>query len=98
MKQRTITARVSASVNNEIEFIKSSLNLPNITSVLTYAVHTLYEAVKEEGSKKTSLEMFMEKGLLGCLEGKADLSTTYKNELSAHIATKHSQPPKKGRR
>ena len=68
MKTRIITARVDNYVNAEIEFLKSSLRLPNTTSVLTYAIHNLYETIKEEESQKSSLEMFEEKGLLGCFE------------------------------
>lgn len=91
MKTRIITARINAHINTEIEFLKSSLRLPNVTSVLTYAIHTLYESVKKEEDKKSSLEMFEESGLLGCMEGASDLSVNYKDELSSIIAKKHSK-------
>ena len=92
MKVRTITARITDIVNFEIEFLKSSLQLPNTTSVLTYAIHNLYETLKEEESQKSSLEMFEEKGLFGCIEAASDLSTTYKQEISEVIARKHARP------
>lgn len=91
MKTRIITARVDNYVNAEIEFLKSSLRLPNTTSVLTYAIHNLYETIKEEESQKSSLEMFEEKGLLGCFEGSPDLSTNYKNIISEVIDKKQSR-------
>ncbi len=92
MKIRTITARVTDKVNFEIEFLKSSLQLPNTTSVLTYAIHSLYQTLKDEESQKSSLEMFEEKGLFGCMEAAPDLSTTYKQEMTEVIARKHARP------
>ncbi len=92
MRTRIITARMNDSITAEIEFLKSSLRLPNVTSVLTFAIHSLYKSVKKEDSKKTSLEHFQESGLLGCMEAAPDLSVNYKNELSDIIAKKHSQP------
>lgn len=92
MRTRIITARMSAALTAEIEFLKSSLRLPNVTSVLTFAIHSLYESVKKEDAKKTSLELFEESGLLGCMEAAPDLSVQYKDELSDIIAKKHSQP------
>jgi hypothetical protein len=92
MKTRVITARIDQYLNAEIEFLKSSLQLPNTTSVLTYAIHNLYESIKEEESQKSSLEMFEEKGLFGCFEGSPDLSTNYKNIISEVISKKHSRP------
>jgi hypothetical protein len=92
MKTRIITARINDALNTEIEFLKNSLRLPNTTSILTYAIHNLYKSIKEEQSQKSSLEMFEEKGLIGCFEGDSDLSTTYKNIISEVAERKHSRP------
>lgn len=92
MKSRIITARIDNSVNAEIEFIKTSLRLTSTTSILKFAIHNLYKSIKEEKSKKSSLEMFEEKGLFGCFKGPTNLSTNYKNVLSEVIEKKHSQP------
>jgi hypothetical protein len=91
MKNRVLTARVSDTLHHEIEFLKSSLGLTNTTSVLTHAIHTLYEARKKNQVQKSSLEMFEEKGLIGCFEGAPDLSTNYKDEISEIIVRKHSR-------
>jgi hypothetical protein len=95
MKIRTITARVTEKVNSEIEFLKSSLGLPSTTSVLNYAIHRLYEIRKEEESRKSSLEMFEERGLFGCIEASSDLSTNYKQEMTKVVQRKHAHNPSK---
>lgn len=92
MKARVITARIDENLNFEIEFLKSSLGLTSTTSVLSHAIHTLYSMTKEKQSKKSSLEMFEEKGLMGCMEGNPKLSVNYKNEMTSVISKKHSKP------
>ena len=79
MKSRVITARLSEDLGYEIEFIKSTLNLANTTSVVTKAIHLLYTTTKNKQSAKSSLELFEESGLLGCIEAASDLSTGYKD-------------------
>lgn len=91
MRTKTITARIDDTVNNEIEYIKSSFGLTSTTSVLTYAIHILYTSMKEKQSQKSSLEIFEEEGLLGCINGKSDLSTKYKEEITDVILQKHSK-------
>lgn len=98
MKTKIITARINDYLIAEIEFLKTSLKLPNTTSVLTFAIHNLYESIKEEESKKSSLEMFEEKGLIGCFDGPSDLSTNYKNIISDVIKKKHSIPSTSSKR
>lgn len=95
MKNNILTARVNDDLKAEIEFIKHSLHLPSTTSVLTYAIRNLYQAIKEEDSQKTSFELFEEQGLLGCMEGPSDLSTNYKTAISEIIETKHSSQSRK---
>lgn len=94
MKARVITARINDTLNYEIEFLKASLGLANTTSVLTHAIHTLYTSTREKQSQKSSLEMFEEKGLMGCIEAAPNLSTTYKDKIPDFIMQKHSQPSK----
>lgn len=91
MKARVITARLSEDVSREIEFLKSSLNLVNTTSVVTEAIHLLYTITKKKHSAKSSFQLFEESGLLGCIEGASDLSTSYKEEISKVIRQKHTQ-------
>lgn len=81
MKTKVITARLDESLGREIEFLKSSLKLSNTTSVLSHAIHLLYTTTKKKQSKKSSLQLFEESGLLGCFEGPSDLSTSYKDEI-----------------
>lgn len=95
MKNRVVTARLDENLSNEIEFIKSSLKLSNTTAVLSQAIHLLYSITKEKQSKKSSLQLFEESGLLGCMEGAADLSTSYKDEISKILLQKHAQKSSK---
>ena len=100
MKTRVITARLSEDLSCEIEFLKSSLNLSNTTSIVTQAIHLLYTTTKKKQSAKSSLQLFEESGLLGCIEGASDLSTNYKEEISKAVQKKHEQKtvkPKKSR-
>jgi hypothetical protein len=85
MKPRVITARLSQELNREIEFLKSSHNLTNTTSVIVQAIHLMYTATKKEQSAKSSLKLFEESGLLGCIEGASDLSTNYKEMITQGI-------------
>jgi hypothetical protein len=89
MKTRIITARLDKELNQEIQFLKSSLKLASTTSVLAEAIHMLYAITKKKQSEKSSLQLFEESGLLGCMEGTADLSTTYKDEISKMLKQKH---------
>jgi hypothetical protein len=91
MKTRVITARLSEDLSCKIEFLKSSLNLTNTTSVVTQAIHLLYTTTKEKQSAKSSLERFEESDLLGSIEGASDLSTNYKEEISKVVQKKHAQ-------
>lgn len=91
MKTRMITARLDQNLSQEIEFLKISLKLGNTTSVLTQAIHFLYTTTKEKQSKKSSLELFKESSLLGCIEGPSDLSTTYKDKILDMVQEKHTQ-------
>ncbi len=78
MKTRVITVRLSDELSREIEFLKSSLDLDNTTSVVSQAIHFMYTTTKNEQPTKSSLQLFEESGLLGCIEGPQDLSTNYK--------------------
>lgn len=91
MKTRVITARLNDELSREIEFLKSSLNLTNTTSIVTQAIHLMYITTKNEQSAKSSLQLFEESGLLGCIQGAADLSTSYKEEISKSLQQKHAQ-------
>jgi|ERR1700738_3557087 len=91
MKARVITARLNEDVSREIEFIKSSLNMMNTTAVVTQAIHLLYTITKEKQMTKSSLQLFEESGLLGCMEGASDLSNSYKEEISKVIRQKYVQ-------
>lgn len=55
--------------------------MKNTTSIQKQAVHLLPTETKEQKSQKSSLQLFEESGLLGCIEGAPDLSTTYKEKI-----------------
>lgn len=82
MKRRVITISLNEDLSCKIEFLKESLNLANTTSLVTQAIELLYTTTKQKQSEKSSLELFEESGLLGCIEGSSDLSTSYKDEIS----------------
>lgn len=46
------------------------------------AENALLESIPNSDSLKSSLEMFEESGLMGCIEGPSDLSVNYKQGFS----------------
>lgn len=91
MKNHIITARINDFLLAEIEFLKTSLKLPSTTSVMRFAIHSLYVSVKAQESQKSSLEMLEENGLIGCFEGPTDLSQSIKLSMAEVIEKKHAE-------
>ena len=89
MRKRIITARIDAQIEFKIEFLKCHLGEKSTTTILTEAVHNLFNVVKEREKKQTPFEILEELNLIGCFEGEESLSQIYKDEISKSLNKKY---------
>ncbi|QLH36587.1 MAG: hypothetical protein HWD61_10975 [Parachlamydiaceae bacterium] len=53
MNKKIITARITAQVASQIEFLKRHFHEESTTHILTEAISNLYKSVKQEKQKNT---------------------------------------------
>lgn len=83
MSDRRVNARLSAEVARKVSYLERRCGLTT-TQVILESIEHYYRAVAEE--PPSALEALA--GFVGCAEGPADLSSTYKSELSRSLADK----------
>lgn len=93
MKEKVITARIDNDVVYQIQYLKNRLGLKNTTSVLVEAIHHLY--AQAQIPNPDPFEGLEKAGLIGCIEGKGDSSTTYKETVMQYLEDKYSNHKKK---
>lgn len=85
----TFSFRYDDNVKKELDFIKAYLNSTQ-SQAIKDAIHAFYQYLKaEEKAKSSPTEILKESGFIGSFEGKRNLSTTYKQELTKGIKAKH---------
>jgi hypothetical protein len=85
----TFSFRYDEKVKKELDFIKACLN-SNQSQAIKDAIHAFYQCLKkEEKAKLSPSQILKESGFIGSFKGKKNLSTTYKEELTKGIKTKH---------
>lgn len=91
MRNRTIQARISETTEREIEYLKDTLGIDQVTPIITLSIHRLALEHQQQKSKQTPFEAMEELGLIGCIDS-ADpaLSQNYKSVLSKNLKAKHA--------
>lgn len=98
MKARIITARINEQIGSQIDYLKQHLNADSTTQVLTTAVSSLYDAIKQQESQKSPFTLLDELQLIGCFEGEKQLSQSYKRQISDTLDKKHRSSSAKSKR
>lgn len=93
--KKIITARIDDQVGYQIEYLKQHLGIQSTTRILTEAIGSFYNDIKQEERQKTPFELLEELNLIGCFEGEKTLSKNYKKILSQSLAKKHTPKAKK---
>lgn len=85
----TFSFRYDKNVKKELDFIKTYHN-SNQSQAIKDAIHAFYQNLKrEEKAKLSPAEILKESGFIGSFEGKKNLSTKYKEEITKGIKAKH---------
>lgn len=84
-KPLRINARISPEVARKAEYLEKRLHL-STTDMVRQAIEHYYEAVRAR--QGTVDEILASAGFIGCAEGPADLSETYKAELAPSLERK----------
>lgn len=94
MKTKIVTARMEEEVFHQIEYLKNQLGTNSTTGILKEAVHNLYNSFKKKEIRKSPFELLDELNLIGCIQGKKDLSVNYKKEITKSLVKKHQKRKK----
>ena len=86
---QTISFRFDAEVKKELDYIKSHINSSQ-SQAIKDAIHAYYRHLQEqEEEKKSPQQLLKESGYIGSFKGRKNLSTTYKNDITNYLKTKH---------
>lgn len=80
-----LNARLDASLAKKVAYLKTKTR-GTTTEVLRRSIELYYESVRGAGDE--GARVLEETGFIGCADGPSDLSTRYKAELSALLASK----------
>jgi hypothetical protein len=83
-KSTRINARLPPTVARKVAYLESRTKM-STTEVLLESIAHYYAAVTEDGGGAAALERA---GFIGCSSGPADLSSSYKNELTRSLGGK----------
>ena len=90
MRNRTIQARISETTDQEIEFLKGTLGIDQVTQIITLSIHRLALEHQQQKSKQTPFEAMEELGLIACIDhADPSLSQNYKSVLIEGLKAKH---------
>jgi len=84
-KSSRINARLSPELARKAAYLERRLNL-STTEVIHRAIDRYYAEVSEEAGRAE--EILARAGFVGCSEGPADLSRSYKEELARSLEKK----------
>lgn len=90
MKNRVIQARIEDKTFEELEYLKSDLNMPETTQVLSFALHHLYNERKLKRSQKSVFAVMEELGMIGSMKAPSELSESYKEVTTKSLTSKHN--------
>lgn len=84
-KSNRINARLSPELARKTGYLERRLNL-STTEVIHRAIDRYYAEVSQEACRAE--EVLEREGFIGCAEGPADLSGSYKSELTRSLGKK----------
>ena len=84
-KPSRVNARLSPEVARKVTYLETLTNM-STTLVLRESIERYYDAVTREAG--TPAEIFAQTGFIGCADGPADLSSSYKEHLSRSLRDK----------
>lgn len=84
-KARRINARLPEEVARKVAYLEKRTN-KSTTEVVVESIEHYYAAMSEEGG--AAAEALQQAGFVGCATGPANLSSSYKAELSRSIGKK----------
>lgn len=79
-----LNARIDAPLAKKVAMLRRATR-QSTTEVVRTALEKYYDAVAREASPH---EILTQSGFIGCADGPADLSSTYKSELQKSLARK----------
>jgi predicted DNA-binding protein len=85
LAERRINARLPAEVARKIAYLEERTK-KSTTEVVIESIELYYEALKD--GPGTAVDLLEQAGFIGCAEGPADLSSTYKAMLARSLSNK----------
>lgn len=81
-----INARLDEAHADKLEYLKRTTGLP-VSDIVKRGIDLLYDETR--GASRSPYEVLVGSGFVGAVEGPADLSARYKEDLTASLAAKH---------
>ncbi len=81
-----IKTQLNEEIANKLAYIQQQ-TAQEINEILSSAIDRYYQQIKQ--TKKTSLELLQESGLIGCISAEPDLSTNYKSIIGGELNSKY---------
>jgi hypothetical protein len=86
-----LNARIDPSLARKVATLRRATK-QTTTEVVRTALERYFEAITREASP---YERLSESGFVGCADGPADLSATYKDQLARSLTTKGRSPQRR---
>ena len=90
MTDMRINARLDEETSNDLLFLRQELGDTSVTDVLKYSIKRAAQELRDRLRAKSQKQIWLNSGLIGCIDEVEDLSSNYKQYAGQAINEKYS--------